>query len=275
MTPLAGLCGLIAVSWWVWRGQNPIKGLGLWLHPWAILDLAAGAVISLIAMLGIFMIEWLLGGIRLDGAVVDPASLLESAKYMAVGAAFEEFLSRSLQLNGFQIVLGLLLGLVLGGRRSLGERLDRGLGWAAWPAVLVGAAVFGYLHFTNPDATWFSVFGNALGGLMYGIAFLGGRNVWLPLGLHFGWNFVQGPLLGFPVSGLDQGGIVQQHPVDAVSIVTGGAYGPEAGIVGMAFRFVIIALVIGYLQSRSTGQPRLATLEFPIRSYANPPRRPA
>lgn len=275
MTPLAGICGLLAVLWWVWRGQNPVKGLGLWPHPWAILDLSAGVVISLMAMLGIFLIEWLLGGVRIDGAVVDTPALLASAKDLALAAGFEEFVSRSLQLNGFQIVLGLLLGLLFGGRRTLGQRLDRGLGLAAWPAVLVGAALFGYLHLANPGATWFSAAGNALGGLVYGIAFLGGRNLWLPLGLHFGWNFAQGPLLGFSVSGYALGGIVQQHPVEQVSLVTGGAYGPEAGVVGMAFRFVVIALVVGYLRSRSAGQSRLGTLDFPIRSYANPPRRPA
>ncbi len=274
MMPLAGLCGIVAVAYWIWRGQNPIKGLGLWPHPWAILDLGAGLVISLLAVLGIFMVEWLLGGIRIDGAVVDTAVLASGAERAALTIGWEEFSARSLQLNGLQIALGVLLGLVFGGRRTLGRRMDGGLRWAAWPAVVGGAALVGYLDLAARDATWSSALGTALGGLTYGIAFLGGRNLWLPFGLHFGWSFVLS-VLGFPLGGLDGTAVVRQHPVDPASLLTGGVHGPEAGVVGVVFRFVVIGLVIGYLRSRSSGDVRFATLDFPIRSYRNAPRRPA
>lgn len=70
----------------------------------------------------------------------------------------------------------------------------------------------------------------------------------LAIGLHFAWNFVQGPLLGFPVSGIGAGGLQQVHDAGPVWL-SGGAYGPEAGLVGVAFRFVIIALVLLWLTS--------------------------
>jgi membrane protease YdiL (CAAX protease family) len=271
--PLAGLCGLVAVVYWVVRGQNPVKGLGLWPHGWMIIDLIAGVGISFMALLGIFLIEWLLGGIRIDGAEFDTAALLSAAQSAALSAGFEEFVRRSLLLNGLQIVLGLVLGLLFGGRRRLGERTDRGLLWASWPAVLLAAAGFGYLQLTTPGGTWLTAAGIALGAVMYGVAFVGGRNLWLPIGLHFGWNFVQGAVLGFPVGGLDEGGVVQQQPVETVSLITGGAYGPDAGVVGMALRLVAVVMVIGYLQWRCDSQGKVATLAFPIRSYRNPPRR--
>ena len=95
---------------------------------------------------------------------------------------------------------------------------------------------------------------------------------WLPLGLHFSWNFSQGPLLGFPVSGFDFGGLVTQESTGA-ALLTGGAYGPEAGLVGMAFRFVIMALVLYYLQLRCHGQGEIKSLTFPIKVYENPKTR--
>ena len=102
----------------------------------------------------------------------------------------------------------------------------------------------------NPGATAITIFGTGLGGLMYGVAFLGGRNIWLPVGLHFGWNFFQGNIFGFPVSGTIEQSLIVQETVGA-DLWTGGAYGPEAGLIGMASRFVVIALLLMYLHWRS------------------------
>lgn len=69
----------------------------------------------------------------------------------------------------------------------------------------------------------------------------------------FSWNFSQGPLLGFPLSGQTMfGGLITQQHIGPAWL-TGGAYGPEAGIVGMIFRFVIMVMVIYYLQWRCNG----------------------
>jgi membrane protease YdiL (CAAX protease family) len=116
----------------------------------------------------------------------------------------------------------------------------------------VMAACFGLAHASNPNASALSVLGNALGGLMYGVAFLGSGRIWLPLGLHFAWNFVQAPVLGFPFLGKEVG-LVQQTPVGS-AFITGGSYGPEAGLVGMAFRFVAIALLALWFSWRSEGE---------------------
>jgi membrane protease YdiL (CAAX protease family) len=115
-------------------------------------------------------------------------------------------------------------------------------------AILLSALAFGCIHLSNPGASLLSVLGNSLGGVMYGVAFLCGGSLWLAIGLHFAWNFVQGPLLGFPVSGMAAGGLQQVHDVGPAWL-SGGAYGPEAGLAGIAFRFVIVALVLLWLKS--------------------------
>jgi len=216
-------CGVVAV--WHWRrARIPIwRGLGLRFDIRAGLDMGAGVAIGALVMGGIFAVEWALGALHVSGLRAPDAAFATWLVLLALFAFGEELVFRSLMLSGLVVLL----------RKQ-------------WLAVLVMAAVFGLAHVGNPNASVLSVVGNALGGIMYAVAFLGSKNVWLPTGLHFAWNFFQGPVLGFPVSGLDMGGLVQQT-AGGPNWLTGGAYGPEAGLVGMTFRFVAIALLIGWL----------------------------
>lgn len=239
--------GVVAAVHWRRRGQSIRKGFGFTFHAWSLGDFGAGLLITFGAMVGIFLVEWLLGGIRVTGVQVNLAAIAAALRDITFGAVTEELLFRSLLLSGLVVMLG--------GRK--------------WAAILISAALFGLVHLSNPGASYISALGNALGGMIYGVAFLGGQNIWLPLGLHFSWNFSQGPILGFPVSGFNFGGLVVQGSTGA-ALLTGGAYGPEAGLVGMAFRFMIMALVLYYLQLRCHGQGNIKSLTFPIKVYENP-----
>ncbi len=267
------IAGALAAGYWFLRGQSIHKGFGFTLHWWAVVDLLAGMLITTIAMLGIFLVLLAAGGIRMVSVQLDAQTLLKEAQGQMYLAPFEEILSRSLQLNGLYIAIGLLLAVVV--RKRLGgtfeNRMDKTLVWATWPAILAISLLFGYLHINDPGATYVTAFGNALGGLMYGIAFMGGRNIWLPVGMHFAWNYVQGPLLGFNVSGNATGSLITQELLGR-DLLTGGTYGVEGGLVGMAFRFVVIALVLYYLYLRAGRRGSVKRLEFPIKVYANPPR---
>lgn len=114
--------------------------------------------------------------------------------------------------------------------------------------------------------TWLiAVAGSTLGGVIYGIAFAATGRIWLPLGLHFGWNWAQGPLLGFPLSG----GLVRQGSLlhlsrSGPSILTGRSYGPEGGTIGIVGRVVVFVLLLGYLSLCKTQTTRTtATLSPP------------
>jgi membrane protease YdiL (CAAX protease family) len=222
-------CGAVAVQHWR-RARIPVwRGMGLRFDTRAATDLGSGIVIGTLVMSGIFGVERALGVLHVHGLQLpspDWAVWLPVLAFLAFG---EEVAYRSLMLNGLLVML----------RKR-------------WLAVVVMAACFGFAHATNPNASALSVLGNALGGLMYGVAFLGSRRIWLPLGLHFAWNFIQAPVLGFPFLGKEIG-LVQQTPVGS-ALITGGSYGPEAGLVGMAFRFVAIALLAGWLSWRSEGK---------------------
>lgn len=277
MWNLAFIAGALAAGYWFLRGQSIHKGFGFTIHWWSLGDLLAGMVISTIAMVGIFLVLWAIGGVEVSGMQMNAELLITKARDQALIAPWEEIVSRALQLPGLHILIALLLAFAfrgrLGGRWE--SRMDRTLVWALWPALIIISLLFGWLHIRNPGATYFAAIGNALGGLMYGIAFLGGKNIWLPIGMHFAWNFVQGPVLGFSVSGNATPGLVVQQPA-GMPLLTGGDFGVEGGLVGMAFRFVVIALVLFYLYLRAERRGNVARLDFPIEVYANPPRpRPA
>jgi membrane protease YdiL (CAAX protease family) len=247
--------GIVAGNAWRRQGRSLRKEYGLLGGWWALGDFAAGMLITFLAMLGIFLVELAMGLISVTGTVGFTMTAGDLG-LMVFGFIYEEVFFRSLLLSGLVVVLG--------GRK--------------WLAILITAALFGIIHLSNPGASPLSAFGNALGGVIYSIAFLGGKNLWLPLGLHFSWNFSQGPIFSFPVSGIDFGGIVIQEPTGS-TLLNGGAYGPEAGLVGMVFRFVIMLMVVLYLLWRSNGRGNLKRLEFPIQGYgvAEPARavRPA
>jgi hypothetical protein len=118
--------------------------------------------------------------------------------------------------------------------QTLASGLNTGWGW------ILSSLAFGMLHLGNPNASWMAAAGIFLAGVFLGYAYIRSGQLWLPIGLHIGWNFFEGVVFGFPVSGLP----FYQLPHTLVSgpdLWTGGAFGPEAGLL------LIPALAIGSL----------------------------
>lgn len=78
-------------------------------------------------------------------------------------------------------------------------------------------------------------------GVLLGIAFLLSRNLWLPIGIHFGWNYLQGPIFGLPVTGVDLWNS-DLFFVTGSDFLTGGTFGIEGGIVA-SIVFVAVASI--------------------------------
>jgi membrane protease YdiL (CAAX protease family) len=108
-------------------------------------------------------------------------------------------------------------------------------------AVVLMSLLFGLVHLANPHRTWVSTLNTALVGLPLSIAYLRTKALWMPIGIHFIWNFLQGFFLGLPVSGMMMtGGVLSAH-VTGPEFLTGGAYGPEGGVI--ATIVILIATV--------------------------------
>jgi len=204
-----------------WLDRRSIVSLGLQLNRQTFLDVLLGIVITLPMMGLIFALEWSIGWLSFEDFAwqIDPMSvviketLVIFLTFIMVGWN-EELLSRGYHL----------------------QNLENGLN-KFW-AVVISSAIFGMMHWSNPNATWISVGGILLAGVFLAYGYLRTRQLWLPIGLHIGWNFFEGVVFGFPVSGLDIYPLIR-ITVDGPEIWTGGPFGPEAGLV------LIPALILG------------------------------
>lgn len=121
------------------------------------------------------------------------------------------------------------------------QHLVEGIG--APGAIVVFSILFGAVHLSNPGATVWGLINTILIGILLAIAYLRTRALWLPWGIHFGWNLTLGMLLGLPVSGLRIFNVVVRTTVMGPRWATGGSYGVEASVTGGIAVLVGIAVV--------------------------------
>lgn len=214
--------------------KRSIESLGLKLNPRTLFDILAGILITLLQMGLIYSFMYWMGWITFQGFAwqFDPISLvLKNTVLFFVIFIFvawtEELLCRGYQLQTIASGLNLFWGVIL------------------------SSAIFGILHIFNPGANWASTVGIFLAGLFFAYAYVRTRQLWLPMGMHLGWNFFEGVGFGFPVSGLDIYPLTRIQ-VHGPELWTGGPFGPEAGLI------VIPALIVGafliHLYSRSRAE---------------------
>ena len=114
-----------------------------------------------------------------------------------------------------------------------------------WSALAISAALFGLLHLVNPRATLLGALALVFeAGVMLAGAYLLTRRLWLPIGIHIGWNFTQGGVFSVPVSGLRSTGFFDATLSGPVWL-SGGDFGAEASVVAVA---VCVALAVVLLK---------------------------
>jgi uncharacterized protein len=188
------------------------------------MDVLAGLAIATFAMFGIFIVSLSLGLIKVSSLGVDIKTLIFYTALIFLSAGYEELVFRCILLT---ILIKFLKN--------------------PWVAILITSIYFGYVHFDNDHATLLSAISNGIGGVIFGIAYIYTKKIWFPWAIHFAWNYVQAPILGFPVSGFEVEGIFTLNLLDH-SWLSGGLYGPEGGIVGISFRFVVIHLILIWMK---------------------------
>ena len=124
------------------------------------------------------------------------------------------------------------------------QALVQGIG--AWPALLLSSALFALGHARNPGVDALALANIFLAGVMLGGAYLRTRSLWFCTALHLGWNWTMSALLDFPVSGLARDTPLYNEVTVGPRWLTGGDFGPEAGIAATG---VIVALAAFILLS--------------------------
>ncbi len=226
--------------------HRSIQSLGFNFNREMFLDLIVGFFIPLLLIGLIFLIEWGIGWLKIDSTSwqTTPRSelvlgLLGSLGYFIVIGFQEELIFRGYQL------------------RNLIDGLDFTKG------LLLSSAFFALAHLFNPHASLISTLGIFASGLFLAYGWVRTHQLWLPIGLHIGWNFFEGVIFGFPVSGTETFRLVS-HSVTGPILLTGGDFGPEAGLLLLPVLAIGSGLIWIYTRSRMQEQedPSLADALF-------------
>jgi len=229
-----------------WASIAGLEALSVEIGP--IVSLGALAVCTLLAVFAVtrmieqrnlaeiglglrrFVMDWLKGagvGAAYLCAAVGILALLGG--YRITGVAFA----------GEALAGGLLLHFFVG---VFEETLFRGIlfrfleeGFGSWLALTITALVFGLSHWGNPNATVWSAIAIALeAGVLFGAVYMATRSLWVAMGMHTAWNFLQGTVFGVAVSGVGAPTdslfkpVIQGNPW-----LTGGAFGIEASVIAL------------------------------------------
>ena len=148
------------------------------------------------------------------------------------------------QLDMFMMFLAVAVGeeMILRGVifRWIDERWNTGV------ALLISAILFGWMHISNDNATWWSSLAIAIeAGLLLGAAYKWSGTLWVPIGIHWAWNYVQGNIFGLAVSGMNTGTTMLVTTANGPDIITGGAFGPEASIISVVLGTFLTLVFLG------------------------------
>lgn len=204
------------------------------------MDFGFGFFIGAFMMSGIFFTERSMGWVAVTGTAatnyalpITLAVLIKLVFWVAAG------LNEELVFRGYQL-------------RNLAEgftgRLFRPRA-ALVLAALVSSALFGFAHAANPSATAISTANIVLGGLLMSLPVLLTGELAMPIGLHIAWNLFQGTVYGFPVSGSASRTHLLTIQQTGPTLWTGGAFGPEAGLLGVCWVVASSGLVVAWCRA--------------------------
>jgi membrane protease YdiL (CAAX protease family) len=138
--------------------------------------------------------------------------------------------------------------------------------WAGtWIALVVTAALFGLSHLFNPHATVWGALAIAIeAGAMLAAAYAVTRRLWVPIGLHFGWNYAASALFGTAVSGNDTPDGLVRAVMNGPTALTGGDFGPEASVFAVLFGTVLTVVFLWLAHCRGRLVPRRGARTAPL-----------
>jgi uncharacterized protein len=255
--------GAIILSVWVagrFLDKRPFLDFGLRFNRNWWYDFGFGLLLGVLLVSLIFLIQFAAGWVSVTGTFVTTergagfmtAILLPLVTFMAVGIQ-EELFSRGYQLKNLAEGFN---------GRSVSPNT------AIIIATILSSVVFGALHILNPNSSFFSTLNIILAGIfLLAMGFILTGELAIPIGVHISWNFTMGNVYGFPVSGIDfRGATFVAIEQGGPEFWTGGAFGPEGGLLG------VVAILLGGLLTVFWVRQRYGNSQL-NRELAIPPHR--
>ncbi len=253
---------VMALSFWLcglFVDRRPLADFGFHFNRRWWTDFGFGLFLGALLMALIFGVELAAGWVTITGWLQGTGSIsfgvgmaVSVIVFLCVGF-YEEMFSRGYQLRNLAEGLNF---------KFLSPRA------ALLIAYLISSSFFGLLHLGNPNSSLTSTLYLVGAGLFLGIGYLLTGELALPIGLHIAWNFFQGNVFGFPVSGSVTGATIIAIQQGGPEFLTGGAFGPEAGLIhpiAAVLGIILIFLWVRYSHGKAALQDRLAV--YPKRSF--------
>jgi membrane protease YdiL (CAAX protease family) len=197
--------------------RTNLKSLGLQLKGYGV-DILTGIYTGALMITLGFAILLVLDEMHADGFDYDWYKISTGIVMFSVVAFSEELIMRGYILNNLM--------------QSMNKYL----------ALAISSMIFSVLHIFNPNFDIMSFTSIMLAGLLLGISYIYTKNLWYPIALHFSWNFFQGTVFGFKVSGQETYSIIIQHPIEN-NILNGGEFGFEGSIISQIFIVIAILMI--------------------------------
>lgn len=222
----AMLLNVFIVAFFIMRflDRRPFSDLGLSLKGRGK-DILYGFLMAVIIYAIGFCFCLLTGQIEIVGVHLHWDNLLLSGLLFTMVAIVEETMMR---------------GYVLG--RLLRTRLNK------FVSLLISSILFALLHLMNPNVSFLPMLNLVLGGLLLGAAYLYTHNLWFPISLHLFWNWIQGFVLGYDVSGnrFCESLLTLRFPEN--NLINGGAFGFEGSLVCSVLAALFTASIIWWFE---------------------------
>ncbi|MEU2025921.1 CPBP family intramembrane glutamic endopeptidase [Streptomyces sp. NPDC016469] len=133
--------------------------------------------------------------------------------------------------------------------------------------------LFGLMHLANPDANLWGALAIAIeAGGMLGAAYAATRSLWLPIGLHFAWNFAAAGIFSSEVSGNGASQGLLDSTANGSDLVTGGDFGPEASVYSVVFGALVTLAFLWLARRRGNLVPRGGRRAVPAPAATTVPR---
>ena len=222
------IIAVIGATWLVLRviDRLPFSILGISIRgrgPDIFYGLAAALAIFAVG----FSFSCGVGLVVIDGFAFDLWALCYSFIFYLAVSISEEIMCR---------------GYILG--RLLQANVNRFL------ALFISSLIFAIFHMFNPNITILAFINILIAGCMMGVVYLYTRNLWFPISLHLFWNWIQGPILGYDVSGMKLTPTLINITLPADNVWNGGMFGFEGSVVCTILMLIFIACVIFYFQKK-------------------------
>ncbi len=193
--------------------RKRLRDFGLRLHRGWFGNFGKGAALAVLIMGVIFTFSLAVGSVRVEGfARAAPEGTGVVVYFLGVLLAFVSVgIYEELMFRGYVL-------------QRLNDRAGKTV------SILVSSIIFAVMHGLNPGADAFGIFNTVGIGAILCVLYFRTGSLWMPIGFHTAWNFSLGYLYSLPVSGIPLYGVLKVVEIEPASRLTGGSYGPEAGL---------------------------------------------